>query len=132
MSAAGQTIGAVGAAKKPKKIRPAAELRRLIPYLGPYKGATFFGLLTLLIMGLVGAFPPLLIGGITDCLKNAPEPLPNLTAAQPGASAMWHTVLQPILRFYEPGSRHTLGLLCLMLVAVVIVKGIFSFASRQI
>ena len=131
MSAAGQTIGAVGAAK-PKKVSGAAELRRLIPYLGPYKGATFFGLLTLLIMGLVGAFPPLLIGAITDCLKLEREPLPNLTAAQPGAAAMWHTVLQPILHFYQPGSRHTLGILCLMLVAVVIVKGIFSFASRQI
>ena len=124
-------MGAVGAAK-PKKKRGAAELWRLFPYLGPYKGATAFGLLTLILMGLVGAFPPLIIGAITDCLKNAPEPLPNLTVAQPGAAAMWHTVLQPILRFYRPGSGHTLGILCLMLVAVVIVKGIFSFASRQI
>ena len=131
MSAAGQTVGAVGAAK-PKKIRGAAELWRLFPYLGPYKGATAFGLLTLLLMGLVGAFPPLIIGAITDCLKRAPEPLPNLTVAQPGAAAMWHAVLRPILRFYQPGSGHTLGMLCLMLVAVVVVKGIFSFASRQI
>ncbi len=132
MSAAGQTIGAVGAAKKPKKVRATAELRRLIPYLGPYKGATAVGLLTLLLMGLVGAFPPLIIGAITDCLKLEREPLPNLTGAQTGAAGLWHTVLQPILHFYQPGSRHTLGILCLMLIGVVVVKGIFSFASRQI
>lgn len=129
MSAAAQTISA---AKKPqKKARAAAELRRLIPYLGPYKGATAFGLLMLAVMGLIGALPPLIIGSIIDCLKGSPQPMPNLTEASPaGAVTFWHSVLKPILHFYQPQSRHTLGILCLMLVGVVVVKGIFSFASR--
>lgn len=130
MSAAAQTVNATNA---PKKTKAAGELRRLIPYLGPYKGATAFGLLTLLIMGLIGAFPPLIIGSITDCLKKAPEPMPNLTeASHAGAVTLWHSVLKPILYFYQPGSRHTIAVLCLILVAVMALKGIFSFASRWI
>ncbi|MFZ0415943.1 MAG: ABC transporter ATP-binding protein [Candidatus Acidiferrales bacterium] len=131
MSAAAQTISA---AKKPqKKTSAAAELRRLIPYLGPYKGTTAFGLLTLLIMGLIGALPPLIVGIITDCLTRAPEPMPNLTvSSHVGTVTLWHTILKPILHFYQPGSRHTLAVLCLLLVGAVIVKGIFSFASRWI
>jgi ATP-binding cassette, subfamily B, multidrug efflux pump len=131
MSAAAQTISA---AKKPqKKARAAAELRRLIPYLGPYKGATVWGLLMLAVMGLIGALPPLIIGSIIDCLKGSPQPMPNLTeASHTGAVTFWHSVLEPILYFYQPENRHTLGILCLMLVGVVVVKGIFSFASRWV
>jgi ATP-binding cassette subfamily B multidrug efflux pump len=131
MSAAAETISA---AKKPqKKARAAAELRRLIPYLGPYKGATAWGLLMLAVMGLIGALPPLIIGSIIDCLKGSPQPMPNLTEAAPtGAVTFWHSVLKPILYFYQPENRHTLGILCLMLIGVVVVKGIFSFASRWV
>jgi ATP-binding cassette subfamily B multidrug efflux pump len=131
MSAAAETISA--AKKPPKKARAAAELRRLIPYLGPYKGATVWGLLMLAVMGLIGALPPLIIGSIIDCLKGSPQPMPNLTEASPtGAVTFWHSVLKPILYFYQPENRHTLGILCLMLIGVVVVKGIFSFASRWV
>jgi ATP-binding cassette, subfamily B, multidrug efflux pump len=129
MSAAAQTVSGV----KPKQQKPKAwkELRRLIPYIGPYKGTTTSGLLMLLLMGLIGAFPPLIIGAITDCLKGSPQPMPNLTdAGSAGALGVWHTVLKPILYFYQPDSRHTLAMLCLLLVGVVVVKGIFSFWSR--
>ncbi|MGH9781115.1 MAG: ABC transporter transmembrane domain-containing protein, partial [Candidatus Acidiferrales bacterium] len=116
-----------------KKAKAWTELRRLMPYLRPYKGATAFGLLTLVLMGLIGALPPLIIGIITDCLTRAPEPMPNLTAASHvGAAAPLHSLLTPILSFYHPGSRHTLIILCLLLVGVVAVKGVFSFASRWI
>lgn len=131
MSAAAQTVAGV----KPKQQKPKAwrELRRLIPYIGPYKGSTSFGLFMLLVMGLIGAFPPLIIGAITDCLKGSPQPMPNLTEAGPaGAIGFWHTVLKPILVFYEPSSRHTLAMLCLLLVGFVVVKGIFSFGSRWV
>ncbi|MGH9732767.1 MAG: hypothetical protein ACRD4A_13815, partial [Candidatus Acidiferrales bacterium] len=115
MSTVAQTITA---AKKPqKKAGAAAELRRLIPYLGPYKGATALGLLTLLVMGLIGALPPLIIGSIIDCLKGSPQPMPNLTgASHAGAVTLWHSALEPILYFYQPENRHTLWVLCLMLV----------------
>ncbi len=131
MSAAAQTVSTV----KPAQAKPKAwsELRRLIPYLSRYKGATAFGLLTLVLMGLLGALPPLIVGIITDCLTRAPEPMPNLTvSSQAGGVTLWHTVLGPILHFYKPGSGHTLAILCLLLVGVVVVKGIFSFASRWI
>ena len=130
MSAAAQTVTTT---KPPqKKVKAWAELRRLIPYLRPYKGTTAFGLFTLVLMGLIGAFPPLIIGIITDCLTGAAEPMPNLTAATraTGAGGAWHSVLSPILHFYHPDSRHTLEALCLLLVGVVVLKGIFSFASR--
>ena len=129
MSAAAQTVSGV----KPKQQKSKAwkELRRLILYIGPYKGTTTTGLLMLLVMGLVGAFPPLIIGAITDCLKGSAQPMPNLTDAGPaGSVGIWHTVLKPILYFYQPDSRHTLAMLCLLLVGVVVVKGIFSFWSR--
>ena len=57
----------------------------------------------------------------------------DLTASShAGAVTLWHTVLKPIIFFYQPGSRHTLLILCLLLVAAVVVKGVFSFASRWI
>ena len=130
MSAAAQTVSA---AKKPqKKSSAAAELRRLIPYLRPYKGATLFGLLMLAVMGLIGALPPLIIGSIVDCLKGSPQPMPNLTeVSHAGTVTLWHSALKPILYFYQPQNRHTLWVLCLMLVGVVVVKGIFSFTSDR-
>ena len=131
MSAAAQTVSTTE--KPQKKAKSAGELRRLIPYLGPYKGAIAFGLLMLSVMGLIGALPPLIIGSIIDCLKGSPEPMPNLTqASQAGAATVWHAVLKPILYSYQPHSRHTLGVLCLLLVGVVVVKGIFSFTSRWV
>jgi ATP-binding cassette subfamily B protein len=131
MSAAAQTVPGVKASQP--KSTAWGELRRLVPYLGPYKGATVLGLLTLLVMGLIGALPPLIVGVITDCLTKAPEPMPNLTASShAGTVTLWHTVLKPIIYFYQPGSRHTLLVLCLLLVGAVVVKGVFSFASRWI
>src|SRR5487761_85603 len=131
MSAAAQTVSAT----KPTEPKAAAwrELRRLIPYVSPYKGPVSLGLFTVILMSLIGAVPPLIIGAITDLLSGAPHPLPNLTTAvHPGAFTPWPWLLQPILFFYEPKNRHALGILCLFLVGVVIVKGVFSFASRRV
>ena len=44
------------AAKKPKKTSSWANLRGLVPYLGRYKGAIAFGMVTLALMGI--AFDP--------------------------------------------------------------------------
>ncbi|HEV2490739.1 MAG TPA: ABC transporter ATP-binding protein [Candidatus Acidoferrales bacterium] len=132
MSAAAQTVGV---AAKPSQQKPKAwgELGRLLPYVAPYKKATAFGLLTLVLMGLVGAVPPLIIGAITDLLRGSRNPLPNLTQiASPGAGGLWPWLMKPILRLYQPGSGHALGMLCLLLLGVVLVKGVFSFASRWI
>ncbi|HKW88283.1 MAG TPA: ABC transporter ATP-binding protein [Candidatus Acidoferrales bacterium] len=122
MSAATQTRG-VGATPSRKKTKAWRELGRLLPYIAPYKRATSFGLFVLILMGFVGAASPLIIGAITDLLDHAAKPLPNLVGIS-------RTLMSPILHFYEPGSRRALGMLCLALVVVVVVKGIFSFASR--
>ncbi|HEV2297149.1 MAG TPA: ABC transporter ATP-binding protein [Candidatus Acidoferrales bacterium] len=124
MSAAAQTPE-VAAKPAPHKPRAWRELGRLLPYIAPYKRPTFFGLLVLILMGFVGAAQPLIIGALTDLLDRAPRPLPNLTGLS-------RTLMSPILRFYAPASRHALGMLCLALVIVVVIKGIFSFASRWI
>lgn len=123
MSAAAQTVSAA----KPAQKKPSAwsQLRRLLPYVGRYKGATGFGLLTLLLMGLIGAAPPLIIGALTDLLSKAPTTMPNVTGLP-------RRLMSPILHFYAPGSRHALWILCLFLVGIVVIKGIFSFWSRWI
>jgi ATP-binding cassette, subfamily B, multidrug efflux pump len=123
MSAAAQTASVA----KPAQKKPSAwsQLRRLLPYVGRYKGATGFGLLTLLLMGLVGAVPPLIIGALTDLLSKAPATMPNVTGLP-------RKLMSPVLHFYAPGSRHALWILCLFLVGVVVIKGIFSFWSRWI
>lgn len=124
MSVAAQT-GSIAGKPSVKKQKAWRELGRLLPYIAPYKKATGFGLLVLILMGLVGAASPLIIGAITDLLDRAAKPLPNLTGIS-------RTLMSPILHFYSAGNRHALGMLCLSLVVVVIIKGMFSFASRWI
>lgn len=120
------TAQAVSSADRPRRKATAwRELGRLLPYLAPYRGATMQGLLTLLVMGLVGATPPLIIGAMTDLLRGQPQPLPNLRG-------FWRTALSPVLHFYAPRSGHALGILALLLVAAIAIKGIFSYASRWI
>jgi ATP-binding cassette, subfamily B, multidrug efflux pump len=123
MSAAAQTVSAAKVALK----KPSAwsQLRTLLPYIGRYKGATAFGLVTLLVMGLFGAAPPLIIGALTDLLSGAQRAMPNVTGVP-------RTLMRPILHFYAPGSRHALLIISFLLVAVIVIKGIFSFWSRWI
>ena len=51
---------------------------------GRYKGMTALGLMTLTLMGLVGALPQLIIGMITDCLQGSPH---TLTTSAPARRA---------------------------------------------
>lgn len=123
MSAAAQTVN--GVKPKQQKTKALKELQSLLPYVGRYKGATGIGLVTLILMGLVGAAPPLLIGVLTDLLSYAPRALPKVDGIP-------RELMAPALHFYAPGSHRGLWILCLILVAVIVVKGIFSFWSRWI
>ncbi len=100
-------------------------LKPLLPYVARYKGMVGLGLLSLTLMGLVGAVPQLVIGAIVDCLKGSPQPLATLTGTS-------RAILQPLLSFYAPSSRHALGIYCLILVGAMLVKGFLSFWSRWI
>ena len=100
-------------------------LKTLIPYVNRYKTMTALGLLTNTLMGLVGAFPQLIIGMITDCISGSAHTLSTLTGTA-------RTTLSPLLALYAPMNRHALGLFCVILIGVMLVKGFLSFWTRWI
>jgi ATP-binding cassette, subfamily B, multidrug efflux pump len=124
MSAIAQPVTATAKAAT-KKPSGWDQLKTLLPYVKRYKAMTALGLLTLSLMGLVGALPQLIIGAITDCLKGSPEALGTLTGSA-------RAILAPLFSFYLPMNRHTLEVYCILLVAVMAVKGFFSFWTRWI
>ncbi|MGA8034868.1 MAG: ABC transporter ATP-binding protein [Candidatus Acidiferrales bacterium] len=127
MSAAAQSAAVVAPsqAKPKKKSSGWNDLKSLLPYLRKYKGMTAVGLITLTLMGAVGALPQLIIGMITDCLQGAPQTLTTLHGYA-------RYLLTPLIGLYAPLSRHTLGAFCIVLVCVMFVKGFFSFWTRWI
>jgi ATP-binding cassette, subfamily B, multidrug efflux pump len=125
MSALAQPGVARPAAAAVKKPSGWDQLKTLVPYVKRYKAMTGLGLLTLVLMGLVGALPQLIIGAITDCLQGSPQALATLTGSA-------RAILAPLFSFYAPMSRHALELYCIILVAVMFVKGFLSFWTRWI
>ena len=100
-------------------------LKPLLPYVFKFKKTAAIGLAALVMMGLVGALPQLIIGVIVDLLKGSAAPLSTL-------SGLSRHVLHPLFALYAPRSRHALGLFCLILVGVMLVKGFFSYWTRWI
>ncbi|MGC1629983.1 MAG: ABC transporter ATP-binding protein [Candidatus Acidiferrales bacterium] len=124
MSAIAQPA-AVPAARKVKQASGWDHLKSLLPYVWRYRGMVVLGLVTNTLMGLIGAYPQLIIGAITDCVGGSSQTLSTLAGT---AKAIVH----PVLALYTPMSRHSLGLLCLVLVGVMLAKGFFSFWTRWI
>jgi ATP-binding cassette subfamily B protein len=124
MSAVTQSIA--GASARPER-KPSGwdHLKVLLPYVGRYKKMVSLGLLALAITGIVGALPQLIIGMIVDCLQGSPRALSTLSGTA-------RHLLHPLFAFYTPLSRHALGLYCVILVGVMLVKGFFSFWTRWI
>jgi ATP-binding cassette subfamily B multidrug efflux pump len=117
---------AVNVAGRPaKKASGWDHLKTLLPYVGRYKSMTALGLLTNTLMGLVGAFPQLIIGMITDCISGSAHTLSTLTGTA-------RVAMSPLLALYVPMDRHALGLFCLILIGIVFVKGFLSFWTRWI
>jgi len=120
-------------AKKAQKTSSWSNLRGLAPYLGRYKGAIALGLFTLIVMGLIGNIVPLTTGIITDTLVGSSRPFSNPSPKAAGVAVVvgsdWLSNLVP---FYEPHSRRTLGIYCLILVACIALKGLLSFATRWV
>jgi len=118
------------AAKKPKKTSSWANLRGLVPYLGRYKGAIAFGMVTLALMGIVGNVVPLATGVITDTLAGSARPFaPQNQASSTVVANDWLSNLVP---YYEAHSRRTLAIYCLILVVCIALKGVMSFLTRWI
>jgi ATP-binding cassette, subfamily B, multidrug efflux pump len=130
MSAAATTRLDGNAKNKAPKTSARRNLRGLLPYLGHYKGAIAFGLLTLVFMGLIGSVIPLATGVITDTLAGSQRPF---ELAMHGSSDVgplnW---LSSVVPYYEAHSRQTLAIYCLVLVVCISLKGILSFATRWI
>jgi ATP-binding cassette subfamily B protein len=130
MSTAAAALRAGEPAKKGAKVSSWENLRGLLPYLARYKGAIALGMLTLLLMGLIGNVVPLTTGIITDTLAGSPRPF---ELAMHGAHYLpplsWLSNLVP---YYQPHSRQTLLIYCLILIACIALKGLLSFATRWI
>jgi ATP-binding cassette, subfamily B, multidrug efflux pump len=123
MSAIAQPVAAARARQK----QPSGwqQLKHLLPYVKNYKKMVALGLLSLTLMGLVGSLPQLIIGTIMDSLQGTRQPLSTLTGAS-------RHLLAPLFSFYAPLNRHALGVYCLLLVGVMLIKGFLSFWSRWI
>ena len=133
MSAAATTAGALQA-EKPAKAKPKQSawknLKGLFPYLGRYKGGIALGLFSLALMGIVGNVVPLATGIIIDVLAGSPRPFSN--GGSPAMAALPASWLSRVIPFYQPSSRHTLAIYCLILIGFIALKGLLSFATRWI
>jgi ATP-binding cassette subfamily B multidrug efflux pump len=131
MSAAATTSAALGtkaAAGQPPKVSAWKNLRGLFPYLRRYPGGLTLGLLATVLMGIIGNVVPLATGIIIDVLAGSPRPFSNGVVV--GAlKANWLSTMIP---FYQPSSLHTLGIYCLLLIGLIAIKGVLSFAARWI
>jgi ATP-binding cassette subfamily B multidrug efflux pump len=125
VSAIAQPAAVRAAARPAKKPSGWDHLKTLLPYVNRYKSMTALGLLTNTLMGLVGAFPQLIIGMITDCISGSAHTLSTLTGTA-------RVAMSPLLALYAPMNRHALELFCLILVGIVFVKGFLSFWTRWI
>lgn len=106
-----------------------SNLRGLLPYLGRYKRSIAWGLLWLAFMGLIGNLVPIATGIITDTLAGSARPFAH---PDRGAALVDSDWLSRIIPYYQPNSRHTLLIYCLILVACIAIKGVLSFATRWI
>src|SRR5579862_6193622 len=113
------------AARPARKPSSWEHLKPLLPYVARYKGMVALGLLLDALMGIVGGLPQLVQGIIMDSLGGLPAPLTTLSGEA-------RHLLWPLLKYYAPLSRHSLGIYCLIIVVAMAFKGVFSFWTRWI
>ncbi len=117
---------------KGTKERPADKgLRGLMPYLRRYTGGIVFGLLVVVLMGIVGNVLPLATGVMTDTLAGNAVPFEHSAQTRaPLVVALNPSKLSSSIPYYAPSSRRTLGIYCLIVVLCVAIKGLLSFSAR--
>src|SRR6476661_5630423 len=107
-----------------KEAPPSKDLSGLMPYLRRYPGGIVFGLLTVVLMGVVGNVLPLATGVITDTLAGNAVPFEHTQeSGAPVVLGMNAATLSRSIPYYAPNSRHTLGIYCLIVVVCVAIKG---------
>jgi ATP-binding cassette subfamily B multidrug efflux pump len=106
-------------------------MQGLIPYLRRYPGAIVFGLLMVVLMGIIGNILPLATGVMTDTLSGNPVPFEHSAqAGAPVAAVLNPSKLGHSIPYYAPSSRRTLGIYCLIVIVCVAIKGFLSFSAR--
>ena len=119
------------ASKGAREAAPGKGLRGLMPYLRRYTGGIVFGLLTVVLMGIVGNVLPLATGVMTDTLAGNAIPFEHSTqTANPLVLGLKTSKLSSSIPYYAPSSRRTLGIYCLIVVLCVAIKGLLSFSAR--
>ena len=123
----GAAVLAVDPPKPPaaKPIPGWKQLSKLLPYIARSKGQVVVGMLTLAAMGIVGTLQPLVFGVIMDSLSGNAQPLGRLSQMSP-------RLAHALIRDYAPSSSRTLVIYCLIAIAIVAFKGVFSFWTRWI
>ncbi len=111
-------------AGKPKPVPGWKHLAKLLPYIARCKGQVAVGLVALAAMGFVGTLQPLVFGVIMDCLSGNAQPLGRLGQTSPA--------LAHLIPAYQPSSVRTLIIYCLAALAIITLKGVFSFWTRWI
>src|SRR5258705_5195289 len=106
----------------------AKNLLGLVPYPGRYRPDVALGMLALALTSIIGNVIPLATGVMTDILAGSSRPFESSTHAQ-SLGGGWLTRSLP---FYEPHSRHRLGIYCLILIVCVLLKGLMSFTTRSV
>jgi ATP-binding cassette subfamily B multidrug efflux pump len=130
MSTAATATQTAAQKKSAPKSSAMKNLRGLVPYLGRYKPAIAFGLVTLALMGIIGNAVPLAAGIITDTLAGSARPFEKaMHGANDVVPLNWLSNLVP---YYQPNSRRTLAIYCLIIIVCIALKGVMSFATRWI
>ena len=103
-----------------------------MPYLRRYTFSIVVGLVVVLLMGIIGNVIPLATGVITDTLAGNSAPFQHTSEAHVGAAVtvLAGSRLSRSIPYYEPSSRRTLGIYCLIVIVCVGLKGLFSFSAR--
>src|SRR5579871_450523 len=112
--------------------KPKKDLSGLMPYLRRYKPGIALGLVSVVLMSLLGNVIPLATGVITDSLRGDPVPFQHSEKGAVVSQVVSTPTLSRLIPFYEPSSRHTLGLYCLLIVGLVVLKGFLSFGARWV
>ncbi|HET8923328.1 MAG TPA: ABC transporter ATP-binding protein [Candidatus Acidoferrum sp.] len=128
-----ETSNAAAASNSAVACPPKKDLSGLFPYLRRYTGGIIFGLLTVVLMGVIGNVLPLAIGIMTDTLAGSPAPFEHSSSVGAPLLALPHlSTLSRSIPYYAPSSRRTLGIYCLIVVLCVAIKGVLSFSARWV
>jgi ATP-binding cassette subfamily B protein len=120
-------------AKKTAKAAPPKEdLSGLMPYLRRYTWPIILGLIVVVLMAVIGNVIPLATGVMTDTLAGNPVPFEHSSATHDRAvvPGITGSALSRSIPYYQPSSRRTLGIYCLIVVVCVCIKGLLSFTAR--